>query len=265
MLRVITLDYWDTIYDGASVPERKMRRREALARLLVAIGVDIAPEDFVRLYTASAIEAERWWREEHRGYTTADRIRWLLAQLAIERPDDCEHIAAAVRIVDDTLLDYPPILLPGAEEVVRALSERFTLGIISDTGFASGEAQNRVLARDGLLSCFSSTIYSMDIGHAKPRPEPFLAALSALGASPADALHVGDNERTDVGGALSIGMRAIRLDAVRKNGDSRGEYVAGSLGELGEYLLGKGRSGDWGLGTRDSGLGTRDSGLGPRD
>lgn len=242
MLRVVTLDYWDTIYVGASVPERVTRRREALARLLVAIDVDLPPDDFVRLYTASAKEAERWWRDEHRGYTTAERIRWLLRQLSIERPEDCEHIAAAVRVVDETLLDYPPALLPGARDALRALSERFTLGIISDTGFASGDAQNRVLERDGLLSSFASTIYSMDIGHAKPRPEPFLAALSALGASPAEALHVGDNERTDVGGALALGMRAIRLDAVRPGGDSRGEYVAGSLGEVAGYLLNGGNA-----------------------
>jgi HAD superfamily hydrolase (TIGR01549 family) len=243
MLRVVTLDYWDTIYVGATVPERSQRRREALAQLLLQIGADVPPLEFERVYVASAVEAARWWRDEHRGYSTADRIRWLLAQLAIERPQDCEHVAVAVRRIDETLLEYPPTLLPGAQDAIRALSDRFRLGIVSDTGFASGEAQNRVLARDGLLSSFSTTIYSMDIGHAKPRPEPFRAALIALGATPAEALHVGDNERSDVGGALAMGMRAIRLDAVRPNGESRGELVARSLGEVAEYLLERGNGG----------------------
>jgi putative hydrolase of the HAD superfamily len=74
------------------------------------------------------------------------------------------------------------------------------------------------------------------VGHAKPRPEPFHAALAALGVDAADALHVGDIERTDVRGALGVGMRAVRLDIVRPGGDSAAEYVATSYEELMEYL-----------------------------
>jgi HAD superfamily hydrolase (TIGR01549 family) len=211
-------------------------RRNALRYMLTQIGAEVAAEEFDRLYKASGREADRWWRDEHRGYTTADRIRWILSQLAIERPAECEHIARAVEAVDDTLIEIAPPLLPGATEAIQRLSQRFKLGIISDTGFASGHAQNRLLRIDGLLSSFSSTIYSMDIGHAKPRSEPFVAALAELGVGPREAVHVGDNERTDVGGALAAGMRAIRLDAVRPGGASAAEFVARSLSELVEYF-----------------------------
>jgi len=236
MLRVVTLDYWDTIYVGASVPARVERRRQALAHMVQRIGAEVLATDFDRLYRAAAVEADRWWREEHRGYSTADRIRWLLAQLAIERPLDCEYIAQAVAEVDETLVAYPPPLLEGAREALEWLDARYALAIISDTGFASGGAQNRVLEQDGIRQFFSATIYSMDVGHAKPRPEPFHAALAALGVAPGDALHVGDIERTDVAGALGVGMRAVRLDAVRDGGVSRAEYVAKSLGDLVRYL-----------------------------
>lgn len=236
MLRAVTLDYWDTIYVGASVPVRVERRRQALAHMVKQIGAEVLASDFERLYRASAVEAERWWREEHRGYSTADRIRWLLAQLTIERPLDCEHVAQAVAEVDETLVAYPPPLLEGAREALEWLSARYALAIISDTGFASGSAQNRVLEQDGIRRFFSATIYSMDVGHAKPRPEPFRAALAALGVAPSDALHVGDIERTDVAGALGVGMRTVRLDAVRDGGESRAEYVAKSLGDLVRYL-----------------------------
>lgn len=215
------------------------RRREAVGVLLASLESPVTPDELERLYLASAKEADRWWRDEHRGYTTADRLRWLLGQLSIERPNDCEHIARAAQVVDDTLLEYPPPLLDGAREALEALSARYALAIVSDTGFASGRAQDRLLERDGVRDVFSATIYSMDIGHAKPRPQPFLAALLALGVAPAEALHVGDNERTDVGGAMNVGMRAVRLDAVRANGTSGGEYVATSLTDLAEYLLGR--------------------------
>lgn len=239
MLRAVTLDYWDTIYLGASAPVRLARRREALARMVAQLGHTIEREEFERLYHASAVEAERWWREEHRGYTTADRIHWLLAQLSIERPADCEHIAAAVAEVDQSLLDHPPPLLPGARQALERLAERYTLAIISDTGFASGDAQDCLLEQDGVRDLFAATIYSMDIGHAKPHPEMFRAALTALGVAPEEALHVGDIERTDIAGALGVGMRAVRLDAVRQSGPSRAERVVGSLAELTEYVLQK--------------------------
>lgn len=206
--------------------------------MLGRIGAEVPADEFDRLYRASAAEADRWWRDEHRGYTTADRIRWLLAQLAIERPASCEHIARAVEEVDDTLTAIPPPLLPGAAEGIRALATRFKLAIVSDTGFASGRAQDKLLAQDGLLDCFGATVYSMDVGHAKPRPEPFQRALDRLDVAPAAAIHVGDIERTDVAGALAVGMRAVRLDLVRQGGSSDAEYVATSFADLVEYLLG---------------------------
>jgi putative hydrolase of the HAD superfamily len=205
--------------------------------MLRRLGAEVPADEFIRLYKASAVEADRWWRDEHRGYTTADRIRWLLGQLSIERPEHCEHIAQAVGEIDDTLTAVPPPLLDGANLGIRALASRFKLAVISDTGFASGRAQNRLLAQDGLLQFFSATVYSVDVGHAKPRPEPFLRALELLGASAGDAIHVGDIERTDVAGARAVGMRALRLDQVRSNGSSEAEYVATSFPEVVQYLI----------------------------
>jgi FMN phosphatase YigB (HAD superfamily) len=76
----------------------------------------------------------------------------------------------------------------------------------------------------------------MDVGHAKPRREPFDAALRALGVAAGEAVHVGDDERTDVRGALGAGMRAIRLDLVKQRGPSQAEFVARSYAELVDYL-----------------------------
>jgi HAD superfamily hydrolase (TIGR01549 family) len=205
--------------------------------MLQRLGAEVPADEFVRLYKASAVEADRWWRDEHRGYITADRIRWLLGQLAIERPEHCEHIARAVEEIDDTLTAVPPGLLAGAADGIRTLAARYKLGIISDTGFASGRAQDKLLAQDGLLEFFSATVYSVDVGHAKPRAEPFRRALELLDVSAGDAVHVGDIERTDIAGALAVGMRAVRLDQVRQGGSSDAEYVATSYEDLVRYLI----------------------------
>ena len=235
-LRAISFDYWDTLYTGAVLAERMTLRQTALRRMLADLGHDIADEALQALYHESGREADRWWRDEHRGYTAADRIRWILKRLAIQRPEDCEHIARCVKAVDDALLAYPPPLLPGADRALDAIGSRFRLAVISDTGFASGRAQDALLERDGLRSKFDVTVYSVDIGHAKPRPEPFRAALAALSLEPSNVLHIGDNERTDVRGALDMGMRAIRVDFVKQSGPSAAELVARTFDELTEYL-----------------------------
>ena len=121
--------------------------------------------------------------------------------------------------------------------MLRTLRRHFALAVISDTGFASGRAQDRLLEKDGARDFFTATIYSMDVGHAKPRPEIFRRAVETLGIAPHEILHIGDNERTDVRGALAAGFRAIRLDVVRTGGPSEAEFVARSYEELTEYLM----------------------------
>jgi len=237
MHNALSLDYWDTLFDGSTLPERRERRLAALRRMLRNLDCDLPDEEFHALCRAAAAEADRWWREEHRGYTADERIRWMLKQLDVTRPVECEHVAAAVRAVDETLLELPPSMLEGAKDTVTTLAQRFPLAILSDTGFASSAAQDALLAREGLHEVFATRIYSMDIGHAKPRREIFEACARGLGRAPETIIHIGDNERTDVRGALDAGFRAIRLDIVRDGGPSAAELVARSFDELREYLL----------------------------
>ncbi|MDB4882292.1 MAG: haloacid dehalogenase [Gemmatimonadetes bacterium] len=236
MLRALTFDYWDTLYEGGALPERVALRRTAVGALLGAYGRALPDEQLRVLYEESGHEAERWWSEQQRGYSTNDRLRWILERASIKPRDGCEHVAAAADAVDNALLMLPPAMLAGAWQTLRTLRRHFTLAVISDTGFASGRAQDRLLEKDGARGFFLSTIYSMDVGHAKPHPEIFATAVETLGVPAGEILHIGDNERTDVKGALAAGFRAIRLDVVRAGGPSEAEFVARSFGELTEYL-----------------------------
>ena len=49
-------------------------------------------------------------------------------------------------------------------------------------------------------------------GRVKPHPTIFEAALERLGASPAEAVMVGDSLEEDIEGARALGMRAILID-----------------------------------------------------
>lgn len=236
MLRALTFDYWDTLYEGGALPERVALRRTAVGALLGAYGRSLPEEQLRALYEESGKEAERWWSEEQRGYKTGDRLRWILERASVTPRPGCTHVASAADAVDNALLMLPPAMLAGAWQALRTLGRRFTLAIISDTGFASGRAQDRLLEKDAARSFFAATIYSMDVGHAKPRAEIFQAAVAELGVAPSEILHIGDNERTDVRGALAAGFRAVRLDVLRDGGPSEAEFVARSFEELTSYL-----------------------------
>ena len=236
MLRALTFDYWDTLYEGGALPERVALRRTAVGALLGAYGRDLPEAQLRALYEESGTVAQRWWSEEQRGYTTDDRLRWILERASVTPRKGCAHVTAAADAVDNALLMLPPAMLPGAWQMLRTLQRHFKLAIVSDTGFASGRAQDRLLEKDAARRFFTSTVYSMDVGHAKPRPEIFATAVDCLGVPSSEILHIGNDERTDVRGALAAGFRAIRLDVVRDSGPSEAEFVARSFEDLTEYL-----------------------------
>lgn len=236
-LRAVTFDYWDTLVEGTIERERTQLRRGAFRELLAELGQPATDEEVATLHKALAKDLDRWWREEHRGYTTEEAVTHLLAKRGITLPVGDARVKRTAHAIDEALLVHPPQLLPHAAAILERLATRYRLAIVSDTGIASGRAQDRVLELREIRRLFTATIYSADIGWAKPRPEIFQAALGALGVPPAEACHVGDIERTDVAGAIGMGMRAIRCDVVRVSGSSDAELVGTTLTEIADYLM----------------------------
>lgn len=83
------------------------------------------------------------------------------------------------------------------------------VGVLSNTIW-SRDYHERVFARDGVLGLIDGSVYTSEIAHAKPHPEAFAAAMTAVGVSdPAGCVYVGDRPYEDVHGAQRCGMRAI--------------------------------------------------------
>ena len=90
-----------------------------------------------------------------------------------------------------------------------------------------------VLERVGLAGFLDGVVTSAAIGHAKPDPAIFGAALELARCEPAAALAVGDTEAEDVAGARAAGIPAVLL---ARDG-SPGAYGAiTSLTEIGHHL-----------------------------
>jgi putative hydrolase of the HAD superfamily len=87
-----------------------------------------------------------------------------------------------------------------------------------------------VLERAGLRSLVDGVVSSAVAGAPKPHPAVFEQALRLAGATPEEALHVGDSVENDVEGARAAGVPALLV--VREGDAPAGVEVIRSLGEL---------------------------------
>ena len=99
--------------------------------------------------------------------------------------------------------------LPDAHSVLRSLKDaKLRLGIISNFD----ARLYRILEGLDLRPFFETVTISSEAGYAKPAPQIFATALSDLGLTGAEAVHIGDSEHMDVRGAQAAGLRAILID-----------------------------------------------------
>ena len=91
------------------------------------------------------------------------------------------------------------------------------LAALGSRGFRLGIASNfdrrliEIAAAHPSLSICKSVFVSSDIGYAKPDPRFFRAVEERLRAAPAEIALVGDDEASDVAGAIAAGWRAVHL------------------------------------------------------
>ena len=122
-------------------------------------------------------------------------------------------------------------ILPGTREALERIRQQYSMAVISN---ADGKIDT-VLTRCGICDCFASITDSGTIGHEKPHPAIFAAALREMKADPAESLYVGDVYSVDYLGARNAGMQAVLFDVA---GAYRGRELprVESLAELENWL-----------------------------
>ena len=116
-------------------------------------------------------------------------------------------------------------------EVSEALSALKARGLILDVISNFDSRLLKVLHGLGAAHWFEEIFISSRVGHAKPKPQIFEAALEKHDLSPASAVHVGDSETNDLQGAINAGLKGILVDRNSKN-DLRYSPRVSSLKEI---------------------------------
>lgn len=210
-------------------------RLRALGGVLEEAGVVV---DETTLRAAHAVAFARYQAAWHANqqFRVPEAVGVLVRELGLDERDAhlqrklCEAFDVAGAQAELHLTD-------GADECLRDLHERgLKLSIVCDIGLTRSPVLRRRLDELGLLNLFAGWAFSDEVGWYKPEPRIFEHALEGLGGvDPRRAAHVGDRLRTDCGGAMRIGMLAVRYRGIYDDpaGDGpEGDLVIDDLREL---------------------------------
>lgn len=200
-VRAITFDFWGTLFRDARSEERQRLRLEAVMRTAQASedAAMTALQETFREFYRSHLEDQRTLRPEDGVRMTFERLRTPL------NPDIAEELT---HIFATAILTYPPEPIDWALDAVRAAAQRFPVGLISDTGISPGSSLRVLMDRHQFTEHFAALTFSDEVGVAKPQTPMFARTAEALGVAPAELLHIGDLEPTDIAGARNVGAKA---------------------------------------------------------
>jgi putative hydrolase of the HAD superfamily len=205
-ISVVTIDFWNTLFDSAGGAPRNEARQQTLRSAITDAGLTCSDEELLNAYKGIWGYFDHWL-EKQRTPTSEEMVREICRQANVAL-----HDKAIIQVAEQFsrgILDHPPALLPGAREALEYLAVHARLALISDTAFSAGSVLLELMKISGVAHHFSAFVFSDETGVAKPHPEAFHHALRRLEAQPAEAVHIGDIERTDIRGAKAIGMKAI--------------------------------------------------------
>ncbi len=215
MIKVITIDFWNTIFDSSNGTHRNKYRQQVLIQTIDQHRVMVKEEEFNEAMRASWEYFNTIWRNDHRTPTPKETVEFFWKFLKL--PHDEQAIDKLTIEFGECVLQYPPSLMDRIKENLTLLVQDYKLAIISDTGFSPGSILKKLLEKNDILEFFDAFSFSDETGVAKPHKFAYYKVLNELNCKPENAVHIGDIESTDILGAKSIGMKAIRFSSDTPN------------------------------------------------
>jgi HAD superfamily hydrolase (TIGR01549 family) len=244
-IRLVTFDLYDTLI------ELDPTRWDRLSAVLTAMNIDHDPE----LLKAGDLVAEDYYTEintiepiRDRETDVQDEIRieymrrWLRAAgLDVDR-DLAATIRNAYRAEYETRArESIPGLVDGYRvfpDVNRTMQRLRAAGVRCAVISNADDDVTDFCTRLQFAHEMDMIVTSALVGYEKPDIRTFQAALEPLDIPGPDALHIGDQPRSDVAGALATGMRAALIDRYhRHDPNAHTVPIFHSLDDLADEVL----------------------------
>ena len=216
MIDTITFDLWNTLLSNKPQDNEryKQKRLEAIRGLLQQNGFDV---DFGSLYRAHEEGYEKCketWNK-NLDLSTEEQLKIMFGFL-----DDPRFKAIPQSLMTQLeevflapILKDPPPLIQGAKKTMdRLQAEGYRIGLICNTGRTPGRIIRKLLEKLDIIGYFGALTFSNELRIRKPDERIFFHTLSQLKSDPVNAVHVGDELRTDVLGAKRAGMTSVHFN-----------------------------------------------------
>ena len=208
MIRLVTIDCWDTILRNSDV-------WDALFVHLALKAFRVEYPNVTQQTVTAAFETEqddftRTLNSEKSTHKLMTRLRRLAAYANLQLS---EPALRGLRVEFEKAIFRPlPEVFPGAIEFLSKVKGRqLIICLVCNTGWFSSRAIDTALERRGVARFLDLYAYSDRVGSAKPASKIFEFALSAAACKAAQAIHIGDKLSTDIAGAVNAGLGAIHF------------------------------------------------------
>ena len=212
MIQAIFFDIYGTL--AGFQPGRFEVQSQACAKF----GIEITPEGILRGYALAdafmadqnAVKPVRTLDSDQRDEFFAEYERRVLRGCGVDVSlQQAAEIWRAIRQIPYRMERFDDVL--PAMDLLK--QQGLTLGLISNMNVAGSELADSM----GLTPYMDLAVTSGEVGVEKPHPPIFHEALRRAGVDAEDAVHVGDQLSSDVGGARNVGIQPILLDRDRNH------------------------------------------------
>jgi len=219
-IRAITIDALGTLLElTPPAPRLRAELRERLA-------VEISEAEAGRAMKAEIAyyRAHLWAGRDAAGLAALRRACAEVLREALARPElDLDALTEALLAA----IHFEPF-----PDAVPALRDLRAAGVRLVAASNWDVSLHEQLAATGLTPIRDGSLSSAEVGAPKPDPEMFARALALAGATPEEAMHVGDDVEADVGGARAAGLTPVLIDRDGSLAATPGVLRIASLAEL---------------------------------
>ena len=225
--KIILFDADETLFDF------KKAEREAFKNTMTDFGVNYDENHHFNIYKDinTAI-----WKELEEGLITQSKLKIeRFKRLADKLCMDFDEVEFAHTYMQH--LSYGSFLFDGAIEMVKDLSENYTLFIVTN-GLTS--VQERRIRKSSIAKYFEDIVISEEIGISKPNPEILEHTLNNIGKFNKDeVLIIGDSLSSDIKCGINFGIDTCWYNPKKliNNSDLSPTYNISSFDEIRKLLL----------------------------
>ena len=235
LIKAVFLDWFNTLalYDPP--------REELQSKTLREFGIDISPEKI----RPALLIADKWFFEEYATSPVTRRSpeeqakiyaryqQTILTESGVNLSDVSDILPEIMKKAQELYRDIRFVLYDDVLPALKTLKNQdLTLGLLTNVV----SDMKPVCTELGLDPYLNFIVTSGEAGADKPQPEIFLTALEQAGVEASEAVHVGDQYKIDIVGAMGVGIKPILLDRNDLYPEVTECPRIHSLSELTEYL-----------------------------